>query len=164
MPKLPTAGYTSGRRTGGPAGAIPVPEVTSGERTGAARSPDDGTLKPTATAPPARPAPWCSAVTKGESNMLKLLDYPNRVDDTDLGGAPHAADGANLDHGRDVPGYPTFVGWRSSSGSDVMVLIGFNTVNSEHINDVLKRRRVAIEAAANAAYKVGKCEVVLLAG
>ena len=97
--------------------------------------------------------------------MLKLLDHPNRVDSADLGGAPHAADGANLDHGRDVPGYPTFVGWRSSSngGRDVMVLIGFGTINAERINAVLKRDRAAIEAAANAAYKVGQHEVVLLA-
>jgi hypothetical protein len=97
--------------------------------------------------------------------MLRFLDYPNRIDDTELGGAPHAADGANLDHGRDVPGYPTFVGWRafSAQGSDVTVMIGFDTIDAERINEVLKRDRAAIEAAANAAYKLGDSEVVLVA-
>ena len=100
--------------------------------------------------------------------MLSLLDCPNRVDnaeDDNLDGAPHAADGAYIDHGRDVSGYPTFVRWPALNhrGDRVAVLVGFDTIQSPRINDVLKRDRAAIEAAASAAYVAGQTEVVLIA-
>lgn len=97
--------------------------------------------------------------------MLTLLDYPNRVDDADIDGAPHAADAANVDYGRDLFGYPIFVRWRARDhrGDGVMVLIGFDTIRSDRINAVLKRDRAAIEAAASAVHVVGESEVVLIA-
>ena len=85
--------------------------------------------------------------------MLTLPNVPNDVDPkTDLRGAPHAADESNIDHHRAVFGRPTFVRWpaQTDDGKRVLVVIGFDTINSERINAVLKRDRAAIQAAANA--------------
>jgi hypothetical protein len=98
--------------------------------------------------------------------MLTLLDVPNRVDpEAELGGAPHAADAANIDHTRDVFGRPTFVRWpaRDDRGERVLVLIGFETINSIRITANLKQYRAAIQAAASATHMSDASEVVLLA-
>src|SRR5690349_8693997 len=78
--------------------------------------------------------------------MLSLLDCPNRVDDPeddDLDGAPNAADGAYIDHGRCVPGYPAFVRWPALNdhGDRVTVLVGFPFIKSPRINAILANGR-----------------------
>ncbi|MDN3278704.1 hypothetical protein QWJ07_30890 [Frankia sp. RB7] len=96
--------------------------------------------------------------------MLKLQDHPNAIDAEDLNGAPHAADESNIAP-RQEPGSPIFVRWRAvdDKGQPVQVLVGFRSMNSARINPILSNSRDAIEAAANAEYKPGDSEVVLVA-
>ena len=77
--------------------------------------------------------------------MLKLLDCPNRVDpEHDLAGAPHAADCSYTDNR--FSDYPTCVRWpaENDNGGRVVVLIGFKSVNSTRISQILKNQRDAI--------------------
>ncbi len=89
--------------------------------------------------------------------MLTLRDYPGR-------GIPDAGNESSIRY-RDCPGYPMFVCWRADDdqGNSVNVLVGFQTIVAARINGILLSERAALQEAANAAYKPGDNEVMLLA-
>lgn len=89
--------------------------------------------------------------------MLKLRDYP--------GGRPAADDESNLEYRPEHFGYPVFVVWMADDarGNSVKVSIGFPFIGSMRINAVLFNTRDELEAAANAQYKPGDSEVVVVA-